>query len=112
MNPETPDDALLLTTPGITAHARKTSAPIGFSHGLRRPPQSLSLDRSTMRLATIVLVGFSALISLGASGVGGDILPKGWLSPEQLQRAENPIQQQLDTGRGMGGTAWDMAAVK
>lgn len=65
-----------------------------------------------MRVAPIVLPGVLVLISLGTNVYAGDILPKGWLSPEQLEQAENPIQQQLDTGRGMSGTAWDMAAVK
>ena len=43
---------------------------------------------------------------------GEEIVPKGWLTPEQLEQAEVPIQNQLDTGRGMGGSAWSMAAVK
>lgn len=65
-----------------------------------------------MRVATILLIGFSVLISFSVKVCAGDILPKDWLSPGQLEQAENPIQQQLDTGRGMAGTAWDMAAVK
>jgi len=40
------------------------------------------------------------------------IVPKGWLKPEQLERVEETLQKQLDTGIGMTGTAWDMATVK
>jgi uncharacterized protein YecT (DUF1311 family) len=43
---------------------------------------------------------------------GEEILPKDWLTPDQLEQAEQPIQEQLDTGIGMGPTAWDMASLK
>ena len=46
------------------------------------------------------------------SACAEQIVPKGWVTPEQLEQAEVPIQNQLDTGRGMGGSAWSMAAVK
>ena len=47
-------------------------------------------------------------------GIAGKlpILPGDWLTPDQLEQAESPIQDQLDTGKGMGPTAWGMAAVK
>ncbi len=65
-----------------------------------------------MRATSALSLACLALISFSVQGISGNILPKDWLSPEQLEQAENPIQQQLDTGRGMGGTAWSMAAVK
>ena len=73
---------------------------------------SLSSSRSTMHKTRIFTTAVVVLISCCIHSFGADIIPKDWLSPEQLEQAENPIQQQLDTGRGMGGTAWDMAAVK
>jgi hypothetical protein len=39
----TANHALQRTAPGVTAHAPTTFAPAAFPHGLRRPPQSLSL---------------------------------------------------------------------
>ena len=41
--PETPNHALQRTAPGVTAHAPAACDPAAFPHGLRRPPQSLSL---------------------------------------------------------------------
>ena len=41
--PATPNHALQRTAPGVTAHAPTAYAPAAFPHGLRRPPQSLSL---------------------------------------------------------------------
>ena len=38
-----PNHALQRTAPGVTAHAPTACAPAAFPHGLRRPPQSLSL---------------------------------------------------------------------
>jgi len=67
---------------------------------------------STMNITCIRTAVFIILISCSFHALSADIIPKDWLSPEQLGQAENPIQQQLDTGRGMSGTAWDMAAVK
>ncbi len=55
---------------------------------------------------------FCALILIQGIALGGNIVPEDWLSAERLKQAEEPIQQQLDTGQNMGGTAWDMAAVK
>jgi uncharacterized protein YecT (DUF1311 family) len=56
---------------------------------------------------------FTAVFILSIlSASGEEILPKDWLTPDQLQQAERPIQDQLDTGKGMGATAWDMAALK
>ena len=40
---EAPNHALQRTAPGVTAHAPAAFAPAVFPHGLRRPPQSLSL---------------------------------------------------------------------
>jgi uncharacterized protein YecT (DUF1311 family) len=62
-----------------------------------------------MRIHSFIFI--SVILSV-FSASGEDILPKGWLTPEQLEQAEAPIQDQLDTGRGMGGSAWSMAAVK
>ena len=62
-----------------------------------------------MRIHAIFTAVFILFI-LSASGE--EILPKDWLTPDQLQRAERPIQDQLDTGKAMGATAWDMAALK
>ncbi len=62
-----------------------------------------------MRIHALI---FTALTLVAFIAYGGEILPKGWLTPAQLEQAERPIQDQLDTGRAMGGTAWDMAAVK
>jgi hypothetical protein len=42
-SPTSPNQALQRTAPGVTAHAPTTCAPAAFPHGLRRPPQSLSL---------------------------------------------------------------------
>ena len=44
--------------------------------------------------------------------IADEIIPKKWLSEDQLEQAERPIQEQLDTGRAMGPTAWDLAALK
>ena len=46
------------------------------------------------------------------SAHGEEILPKGWITPDQLEEAERPIQEQLDTGKAMRETAWNMAALK
>ena len=55
-----------------------------------------------------------AICSLIATSIvsAGEIIPSGWLNPELLLQAERPIQEQLDTGKAMNSTAWDMAAVK
>ena len=55
---------------------------------------------------------FIAAILTIISAYGEEILPKGWLTPDQLEQAERPIQEQLDTGKAMGPTAWDMASLK
>lgn len=47
-----------------------------------------------------------------SSLLSNEIVPDGWIDPESLEAAEDPIQQQLDTGIAMNSTAWSMAAVK
>ena len=44
---------------------------------------------------------FIAAILTIISAYGEEILPKGWLTPDQLEQAERPIQEQLDTGKAM-----------
>jgi len=44
--------------------------------------------------------------------IADEIIPKNWLTEDQLEQAERPIQAQLDTGYGMVSSAWDMAALK
>lgn len=61
-----------------------------------------------MHIQSFILTVF--LTSLSA--IGEEIIPKGWLTPEQLLQAEDPIQSQLDTGQAMAPTAWNMAAVR
>jgi len=62
-----------------------------------------------MRIHIIIIIAvFIPFVSVQ----GGEILPMNWLTPEQLKQAERPIQEQLDTGKAMGATAWDMAALK
>ena len=53
----------------------------------------------------------AAILSI-ISANGEEIIPKGWVTPDQLKQAERPIQEQLDTGKAMGPTAWDMASLK
>jgi len=55
---------------------------------------------------------FTAGILSILSASGEEILPKDWLTPDQLEQAEQPIQEQLDTGKAMGPTTWDKAALK
>lgn len=62
-----------------------------------------------MRIYTSI---FTAGILSIFSASGEEILPKYWITPDQLEQAERPIQAQLDTGEAMGPTAWDMAALK
>ena len=59
---------------------------------------------NTILITSVVLSAFSAF--------GEEILPKDWLTADQLKQAERPIQEQLDTGKAMGPTAWDMASLK
>ena len=67
------------------------------------------LRKKIMRIHALI---FTAVILSIFSASGGEILPKDWLTPDQLEQAERPIQDQLDTGKAMGATAWDMAALK
>ena len=55
---------------------------------------------------------FTAAILSIISANGEEFIPKGWITPDQLEQAERPIQEQLDTGKAMGPTAWDMASLK
>ena len=50
----TSNHALQRTAPGVTAHAPTAYAPAAFPHGLRRPPQSLSLRSLGVSLAPSV----------------------------------------------------------
>lgn len=66
---------------------------------------------SKMNMRIHALTFTAATLSIfSVSGEG--ILPTEWLTPAQLEQAEGPIQEQLDTGKAMGSTAWDMAALK
>jgi uncharacterized protein YecT (DUF1311 family) len=62
-----------------------------------------------MRIHTFILIVIITTI-LGAQGQ--EILPKNWLTPEQLENAEQTMQKQLDTGIAMRITAWDMVALR
>ena len=62
-----------------------------------------------MRVWRLTLI---AVMFTGIWTSAGSIIPKDWMSPEDLDIAEQVIQTQLDTGQGMGPTAWGMAKVK
>ena len=59
---------------------------------------------NTILITSVVLSAFSAF--------GEEIIPKGWLTHSQLEQAERPIQEQLDTGKDMSTTAYHMAALR
>src|ERR1700733_14958877 len=59
-------------------------------------------------LSVVVLL----VVLTGQAWAQSTILPKGWITADQLEQAQVPLQKQLDTGVDMIGTAWDMAAVK
>lgn len=68
----------------------------------------------SMRSCSFIFLG--TMLFLGCFNSAGvaqtPIVPKKWLHPDQLEQVESLLQKQLDTGVDMGGTAWDMAAVK
>jgi uncharacterized protein YecT (DUF1311 family) len=40
------------------------------------------------------------------------VVPRKWLTADQLQQVETRLQKDLDTGVDMVGTAWGMAVIK
>jgi len=60
----------------------------------------------------VTILTTTFLITSMIAVIADEIIPKKWLSEDQLEQAERPIQQQLDTGRAMVPTAWDLAALK
>ena len=61
-----------------------------------------------MKQILYLLVVLSASIAHAQT----QVVPKDWIKPENLEGAQRPLQEQLDTGKDMINTAWSMARVR
>ena len=66
------------------------------------------------KMTTRLAYAFAIFLFLFASVLvsSAQIVPPNWVDPKALESAEAPIQNQLDTGKGMNASAWSLAAVR